>query len=78
MPLTVKEKEHWKERIEKKIDKAIEKAYRDEGNGLRETAAQPHQTGRGNHGRHHTSPHKDRQPTTATTSSGHSGNNCAW
>ena len=34
MPLTVKEKEHWKERIAKKIDKAIEKAYRDEGNGL--------------------------------------------
>ena len=26
MPLTVREKEHWKERIEKKIDKAIEKA----------------------------------------------------
>ncbi len=40
MPLTVKEKEHWKERIEKKIDKAIEKAYRDEGNGLQETIRQ--------------------------------------
>jgi len=40
MPLTVKEKEHWKERIEKKIDKAIEKAYRDEGNGLREAIRQ--------------------------------------
>ena len=36
MPLTVKEKEHWKERIAKKIDKAIEKAYRDEGNGLQD------------------------------------------
>lgn len=35
MPLTVKEKEHWKQRIEKKIDKAIEKVYRDEGNGLK-------------------------------------------
>ena len=36
MPPTVKEKEHWKERIAKKIDKAIEKAYCDEGNGLQE------------------------------------------
>jgi len=44
MPLTVKEKEHWKERIEKKIDQAIEKAYRDEGNGLRETIRQQAKT----------------------------------
>ena len=44
MPLTVKEKEHWKERIEKKIDAAIEKAYRDEGNGLRETIRQQAKT----------------------------------
>jgi len=44
MPLTVKEKEHWKERIEKKIDKAIAKAYRDEGNGLRETIRQQAKT----------------------------------
>ena len=44
MPLTVKEKEHWKERIEKKIDKAIEKAYRDEGNGLREKIRQQAKT----------------------------------
>ena len=35
MPLTVKEKEHWKERIENKINKAIEKVYRDEDNGLK-------------------------------------------
>ncbi len=40
MPLTVKEKEHWKERIEKEIDTAIEKAYRDEGNGLQEKIRQ--------------------------------------
>ena len=44
MPLTVKEKEHWKERIEKEIDKAIEKAYRDEGNGLREKILQQAKT----------------------------------
>jgi hypothetical protein len=44
MPLTVKEKEHWKERIEKKIEKAIEKAYRDEGQGLRETVRQEART----------------------------------
>jgi hypothetical protein len=44
MPLTVKEKEHWKERIEKKIEKAIEKAYRDEGNGLREKIRQQAKT----------------------------------
>ena len=44
MPLTVKEKEHWKERIEKKIDAAIEKAYRDEGNGLRDTIRQQAKT----------------------------------
>jgi len=35
MPLTVKEKEHWKEQIEKRIEKAIAKAYRDEGNEWR-------------------------------------------
>lgn len=35
MPLTVKEKEHWKHRIEKKIDKAIERAYRDQAKDLR-------------------------------------------
>ncbi|MCA9034561.1 MAG: hypothetical protein KDA89_03170 [Planctomycetaceae bacterium] len=40
MPLTVKEKEHWKERIEKKIDKAIEKVYRDEGKNLRQATRQ--------------------------------------
>ena len=44
MPLTVREKEHWKERIEKKIDKAIEKTYRDEGNGLREAVRQEAKT----------------------------------
>ena len=44
MPLTVKEKEHWKERIEKEIDKAIEKAYRDEGNGLQEKIRQQAKT----------------------------------
>lgn len=44
MPLTVKEKEHWKERIEKKIDQAIEKAYRDEGNGMREAIRQQAKT----------------------------------
>ncbi len=44
MPLTVKEKEHWKERIEKKIDQAIEKAYRDEGKGLREAIHQQAKT----------------------------------
>jgi hypothetical protein len=44
MPLTVKEKEHWKERIEKEIDKAIEKAYRDEGNGLQEKIRQQART----------------------------------
>ena len=44
MPLTVKAKEHWKERIEKEIDKAIEKAYRDEGNGLREKIRQQART----------------------------------
>ena len=31
MPLTVKEKEHWKEQIEKRIDKAISLAFRSEG-----------------------------------------------
>ena len=35
MPLTVREKEHWKDRIEQKIDKAIERAYRDEGKDWR-------------------------------------------
>lgn len=40
MPLTVKEKEHWKQRIEKKIGKAIEKVYRDEGKKLRQTTRQ--------------------------------------
>lgn len=40
MPLTVKEKEHWKQRIEKKIDKAIEKVHRDEGKTLRQTIRQ--------------------------------------
>ena len=44
MPLTVKEKEHWKERIEKKIDQAIEKAYQDEENGLREKIRQQAKT----------------------------------
>ena len=44
MPLTVKEKEHWKERIEKKIDEAIEEAYQDEENGLREKIRQQAKT----------------------------------
>ncbi|MEJ7594348.1 MAG: hypothetical protein WKF77_22660 [Planctomycetaceae bacterium] len=44
MPLTVKEKEHWKERIAMKIEKAIENAYRDEGNGLRENIRQQAKT----------------------------------
>ena len=35
MPLTVKEKEHWKEQIEKRIDKAIAEIYRNEGNEWR-------------------------------------------
>ena len=35
MPLTVKEKEHWKEQIEKRIDKAIAQAYRNEGKDWR-------------------------------------------
>ena len=35
MPLTVKEKQHWKEQIEKRIEKAIAKAYRDQGKGWR-------------------------------------------
>ena len=40
MPLTVKEKEHWKSRIEKKIDKAIERVYRDEGKDFRNSIRQ--------------------------------------
>lgn len=35
MPLTVKEKQHWKEQIEKRIEKAIAKAYREEGKDWR-------------------------------------------
>ena len=40
MPLTVREKEHWKQRIEKKIDKAIETVYREEGTDLRTSMKQ--------------------------------------
>lgn len=40
MPLTVKEKEHWKSRIEKKIDIAIERVYRDEGKDFRNSIRQ--------------------------------------
>ncbi len=36
MPLTVKEKEHWREQIEKRINKAIEQVYRLEGKEWRE------------------------------------------
>lgn len=42
MPLTVKEKEHWKQQIEKRIEKAIALAYRSKGqewqNALKEKA----------------------------------------
>ena len=40
MPLTVREKEHWKERIEKRIDKAIDTLYQREGKELRQTIRQ--------------------------------------
>ena len=40
MPLTVREKEHWKQRIEKKIDKAVEEIYRKEGKELKKTLRQ--------------------------------------